>query len=228
MMVLRMLIVAAHVLDRPALAHVRSTLAETVWRDGASTAGPVARTVKRNQQADLSTRGGRALALYLRDHIMRHPVFSVAARPKRLSPLLISRCQEGDGYGDHIDNALMGDQYSRIRTDLSFTLFLSDFEDYEGGALTIESTASDRSYRLPAGDLVLYPATSIHRVEPVVSGTRIVCAGWVESLIREDAKREILWELERVRSELGETVSAATRLRHDKAIANLLRLWCET
>lgn len=223
-----MRLIAGGVLDAEGLAHVHAQLAPLDWRPGAETAGAAARAVKRNEQADLSSRAGRALELWLRDRILAHPVVTAAARPRKLSRLLISRTGPGGGYGDHVDVALMGPEGARLRTDLSFTLFLSGPETYAGGALTVLDALEDRSVRLPAGDLILYPSGAPHRVEPVTQGMRLACVGWIESHVRDAAAREILWDLEGVRAAWPEDADTAARLTLDKTIGALLRRWAET
>jgi PKHD-type hydroxylase len=125
--------------------------------------------------------------------LLHHEVFVAAARPKRLVRLLISRYEPGMTYGTHVDDALM----DGVRPDLSFTLFLSDPATYEGGALVIEDTYGERMVKLPAGELILYPSTTLHRVDPVTSGVRLAAVGWVRSYVRDPEHREILFDLRR-------------------------------
>ncbi|WP_125256552.1 Fe2+-dependent dioxygenase [Brevundimonas fluminis] len=223
-----MRLIAGGVLDAGTLAWARAQIDALSWLDGAATAGAAARGVKRNEQADLSTRAGQGLEALLRERILTHPVVSVAARPRTLSRLLVSRTDVGGGYGDHVDNALMGPEGARLRSDLSFTLFLSEPETYEGGGLTIEDALEDRTVRLNAGDMILYPSGAPHRVEPVTQGTRLVCVGWIQSHVRDAAAREVLWDLERVRAAWPDDADPTARLTLDKAIGALLRRWAET
>lgn len=222
-----MQVIAAAVLSADDLAEARAHLAGLSWTDGGRTAGPAARAVKRNEQADLTDRPGAALHAWLLSRIKAHPVFAAAAMPRRISRLMVSRTGPGGEYGSHTDNAIMGDAGGRLRTDLSFTLFLSAPEAFEGGDLVVEGALGDQRIKLPAGDLFLYPSGSIHRVEPVVAGERLVCVGWVESAIRDADAREILWDLERVRSSLPETTPAGVGLTLSKAIGALVRRWGE-
>jgi PKHD-type hydroxylase len=156
--------------------------------------------------------------------LLGHEVFIAAARPKRLVRLLISRYEPGMTYGTHVDDALM----EGVRTDLSFTLFLSDPDSYEGGALVIEDSYGERPIRLPAGELILYPSTSLHRVEPLSSGVRLAAVGWVRSYIRDPARREVLFDLEmalrQVHAQEGKSAVFDTLV---KSRTNLLRLWAE-
>jgi len=151
-------------------------------------------------------------------------VFQSAARAKRIVKLLLSRYERGMAYGAHVDDAMMGGQ----RTDLSFTLFLSDPQTYEGGELVIERTEGDRAFKLPAGHLLLYPSTTLHRVEPVTRGVRLAAVGWVRSLVREEAQRELLFDLDQAVQLLrdgGDRERALDLVL--KTRSNLLRRWVE-
>ena len=196
------------------------------WRDGAATAGASAKQVKRNAQADLSSDAGRKLSSGLLDAIRSNDIVQVAARPRKFSPLLLSKTGKGGGYGAHVDNALMGQGQNRMRSDLSFTLFLSDPHSYEGGELSLDLPAGVQKLKPIAGDMVLYPSTLIHQVEPVTDGERLVAVGWIESEIRNREHRQILFDLEQVRTTLRAKGQASPELLVlDKAISNLLRQW---
>ena len=224
-----MLLTLSAVLSPEALAEVREALDAVDWYDGRRTAGGRARSVKRNQQADLTSPNGAKLRQALRDAIEKHPVFRAAAQPRRMSRLMVSRTQAGGGYGLHVDNALMGSGSERLRTDLSFTLFLSPPDGYDGGELTIEAAGQQHRLKPDAGDLILYPSTSLHRVEEVTRGERLVCVGWVESLVREGDRRDVLFDLENLRASLAERLEgdAPERLVLDKVVSNLLRMWAD-
>jgi PKHD-type hydroxylase len=219
-----MILHLADVLDATAIAAARQALAESgkEFADGKSTAGWHAKAVKKNEQA----RGPAADAVLakVRDTLMAHAVFRAAAQPKALVRLLISRYRPGMSYGTHVDDALMGG----VRTDLSFTLFLSGPEDYDGGALVIEGNGGDSAVKLPAGGLVLYPTTSLHRVEEVTRGERLAAVGWVRSFIRADDKRETLFDLENAIAAAREHGSPQMLLdRLIKIKSNLVRQWAE-
>jgi PKHD-type hydroxylase len=220
-----MLITISGVLDEAALSEARDFAATLAWRDGAETAGSVAKAVKRNSQADLSSRTGAKLRDRLKAAISAHPVLRAAAQPKRFSALLVSRTETGGGYGLHVDNAFMGDGADRIRTDVSFTLFLSDPDTYAGGELSIEHAGLTQALKPSAGDLVLYPSTSLHEVRPVTSGTRLACVGWIESHVRSSEDREILFDLENLRASLAQrhAPQSPEMLTLAKTISNLLR-----
>ena len=215
----------ANVLDAEKLTTARELAGTLSWRDGAETAGATARAVKHNTQADLSSRTGVKLREMLREAITRHPVLRAAAHPKRFSNLLVSKTEPGGSYGLHVDNAFMGSGEARLRTDLSFTLFLSDPETYEGGQLVVELAGMQQSFKPVAGDLVLYPSTSLHQVAPVTSGTRLACVGWIESAVPDAAARDILFDLENLRASLAAQYPAQSpeMLTLAKTISNLLR-----
>jgi PKHD-type hydroxylase len=197
------------------------------WRDGRETAGAVAREVKRNLQAAMDSTAGRRLQEELAALIADNPVLKAAAQPRRFSPLIISKTADGGHYGPHVDNALMGKGSARVRTDLSFTLFLTPPEEYEGGELVVHTAGMTQEVKGEAGHLVLYPSGSIHEVRPVTRGTRIVCVGWIESMIADGAQREMLFDLENLRTSLRCQLpsQSAELLTLDKTIANLLRMW---
>lgn len=220
-----MLLTISRLLSPDQLAEARSLVEGLSWRDGAETAGPTARQVKRNEQADLTTRSGARLREVLTGALQSHAVLLAAAQPKRFSPILVSRTGPGGGYGMHVDNAHMGFGDARLRTDLSFTLFLSAPDEYEGGSLDIENAGFTQSIRLDAGDFVLYPSTRLHRVADVTRGTRLACVGWIESLIPDEAQREVIFDLENLRASLRATHDSQSpeMLVLAKTISNLLR-----
>jgi PKHD-type hydroxylase len=212
----------------------RAAIAERIamleWRDGRETAGSVARQVKRNEQAAMNSPAGRALQDELSQVVSDNIVVKAAAQPRRFSPVIISRTGVGGKYGAHVDNALMGRGAQRLRTDLSFTLFLTPPGEYEGGELVIHAAGMTQELKGEAGNLVLYPSGSIHEVKPVTKGTRIVCIGWIESTVADPAQREMLFDLENLRTALRQQLPAqsAELLTLDKTIANLLRMWARS
>lgn len=214
----------ADALDTEDLARVRQMLADAPFGDGKRTAGGDARKVKANEQADGRSEKVQALSKFVRAALERHPVFSLYARPARWSQVMFSRYRGEGAYGFHVDDPVMGAEDARLRTDLSFTLFLSDPETYEGGALLIDGLDGEREVKLAAGSVVLYPSGPLHRVTPVTSGERLAAVGWIQSLIRRADEREILFDLGRTRAALPE---GEARLTLDKAIGNLVRLWGE-
>ena len=213
--------------DAAKLEEINRRIAQLSWRDGRETAGNVARKVKHNQQADLSNPEGQVLAKDLIAAVQNHPVVKAVARPRRFSKPLVSRTRDGGHYGAHVDNAMMQVDGSAMRTDISFTLFLSSPDEYEGGELVVHSAGATSRIKGQQGELVLYPSSSIHEVTPVTAGERIACVGWIESLIPDLAQRELLFDLENLRTSLRQTLasSSAELLMLDKTIANLLRMW---
>jgi len=213
--------------DAAHLAALQERIGMLEWRDGRETAGAVAREVKRNLQAAMDSAPGRALQDELSRLIEDNAVIKAAAQPRRFSPLLISKTGVDGRYGAHVDNALMGKGALRLRTDLSFTLFLTPPSEYEGGELVIHAAGMTQELKGEAGYLVLYPSGSIHEVKPVTRGERIVCVGWIESLVADAGQREMLFDLENLRTALRQKLPAqsAELLTLDKTIANLLRMW---
>lgn len=199
-------------------------VADAPWRPGAETAGWHARTVKTNQQLARGSTLHSRIATEVTEALQRHPLVQSAALPVRLHSLRISRCDPGEGYGRHVDNAFMADG----RSDLSFTLFCSDPQTYSGGALVIEEPGGEEAIRLPAGHAIVYPSSLLHRVEPVDSGTRLAVVGWIQSRIRNAEQRELLFELDTARRTLfaREGKSEVFDLLC-RSYANLLRLWGE-
>ncbi len=211
------------------IATLSQMLGALEWRDGRETAGKIAAEVKRNLQARVDTDAGRAIRGELNPIISQNSVVKAAARPRRFSPLMISKTRDGGYYGPHVDNALMGKGVNRIRTDLSFTLFLSNSSDYEGGDLIIHNAGVTQQIKGDWGQLVLYPSTSIHEVKPVTSGERIVAVGWIESLIADSTQRELLFDMENLRTSLRGKLEpqSSELLMLDKAMANLQRMWSQ-
>ncbi len=211
-----MLLPIAGVLEAAALARLRALLARAAWRDGRETAGARAAAVKANLQADPADAAARAAAAEVEAALLAHPVFTAAALPLRLTRPAFSRTLPGGGYGRHVDNALMGE----VRTDLAWTLFLA--EGVTGGALILEEAGGEREVAPEAGLLVLYPATSLHRVAPVEAGERLAAFGWVQSRVRDAARRALLFDLH-----LAQMGAEDAALRVQLARANLLRMWAE-
>ena len=224
-----MLLVINAIDDAGHLAPLAERIALLEWRDGRETAGAVAREVKRNLQAAMDSTAGRRLADELLPLIADNSVLKAAAQPRRFSPLIISKTADGGHYGPHVDNALMGKGAHRVRTDLSFTLFLTPPDQYEGGELVVHTAGMTQEVKGEAGHLVLYPSGSIHEVRPVTRGERIVCIGWIESMIADSTRREMLFDLENLRSALRRQLpsQSAELLTLDKTIANLLRMWAQ-
>ncbi|NEQ30860.1 MAG: Fe2+-dependent dioxygenase [Leptolyngbya sp. SIO4C5] len=210
------------ILSADELQQIQTQLVEAEFVDGKLTAGWYAKQVKHNQQ--VRSEQAKDLKEQIRAALNRHPLFQAAVRPKRIHNLLFSRYEAGMSYGRHADNALMG----QWRSDVSFTLFLSSPAAYEGGELAIEGADDEQSYKLPAGSALFYPASTLHRVDPVTQGTRLVAVGWVQSLVRDPAKRELLFDLDTVRRSLFAREGKSDEFDLlSKSVANLLRRWVE-
>ena len=213
--------------DAAQIDALRTKVEALSWRDGKATAGKVAGAVKQNEQAIVSDAAGKAVQETALPFIKDNPIVRAAARPRRFTQLLISKTKEGGHYGAHVDNAIMGTGKSRLRTDISFTLFLTSPEEYEGGELVINNAGMTMRIKANAGQLVLYPSGSIHEVSPVTGGERIVIVGWIESMIADPTQRELLFDMENLRVSLRQKLPAQSLelLTLDKSIANLLRMW---
>ncbi|WP_018605491.1 Fe2+-dependent dioxygenase [Uliginosibacterium gangwonense] len=225
-----MLIQAQGVLRPDELQCLRTLLDAADWADGRITAGTQSAQVKRNQQLPESAPQIVEARAIVRAALARHPVFFSAALPKEIYPPLFNRYEGGQHFGNHVDNSvrLLPDGSRHMRTDVSATLFLAEPDEYDGGELVIDDTYGEHRVKLAAGDMVVYPSTSLHRVEPVTRGARVACFMWIQSMIREDAKRSLLFDMD---------VSIATlRQKHGEeealvgltsAYHNLLRMWAE-
>lgn len=220
------MIVLGDALSTAEVARICESLSHVPFRDGRTTAGPAARQVKDNEQAAGDNPEVAALARTVKIALERHPTFYELARPLRWSSLMFSRYVPGQRYGLHTDDACMyDDQGWPLRTDLSLTIFLSDPDSYEGGALRFLTSAGETSLKPAAGSVVLYPTGLLHEVTPVTSGVRLACVAWVQSVIRRADQRELLFDLSCVRHGLTE---GAAKLHLEKAIGNLLRMWGES
>ena len=219
------MIVLADVASAAEVAQITEALAVAPYRDGRATAGPDARLVKLNEQARGDDPQVAELAALVKRALAGHPTFQAQARPARWSRLMFSRYAPGQRYGLHADAATMTDEHGwPLRTDLSFTVFLSDPATYDGGALRLLGRDGEASVRPAAGSAVLYVTGQLHEVTPVTGGMRLACVGWVQSQVRRADQRDLLFELERARDDLPE---GDPRLRLDNAIGNLLRMWGE-
>lgn len=223
-----MIICIDQILPPEKLERIRKALDGGQFQDGRSTAGWHAKLVKNNEQLKVSGREAEALRAEVEKALTEHPLFQMAVRPARITPLIFSRYRDGMTYGNHVDDPVMGRGANRLRTDVSFTLFLDDPESYDGGELVTETTAGEQSYKLPAGAAVVYPSSTLHRVDPVTRGQRRVAIGWAQSTIREPAQREVLFDLDTARRQLFEREGKTTEFDLlTKSLANLQRFWTE-
>jgi PKHD-type hydroxylase len=216
-----------NVLKPEELEHILLTLKEAEFVDGKLTAGTYAKTVKENRQLKGDTDAAKEVRAIVNQALERNLLFQVAVRPKSMRPLLFSRYEPGISYGVHADNALMGSQLF-TRSDVSLTLFLSTPETYCGGELAIDTSLGEQLFKLPAGSMILYPSTFLHRVTEVTEGIRLVAVTWVQSIVRDAHEREILFDLDTVRRAMFDKYGKT--LEFDllcKTHANLLRKWAE-
>ncbi|MEM1253051.1 MAG: Fe2+-dependent dioxygenase [Cyanobacteria bacterium P01_H01_bin.21] len=217
-----MLFQIPEVLSAAELTQIREALATAEFIDGKTTAGWYAKQVKHNQQ--LKQGVGQPLASVVKAALNRHPLFQVAVRPRQVHSLRFSRYGEGMSYGTHADNAMMGS----YRSDVSFTLFLSAPADYDGGELVIEGADDEKAYKLPAGSAIVYPSSTLHRVNEVTKGTRLVVVGWVQSLVRDPSQRELLFDIDTVRRSLFAQHGKTNEFDLlSKSVSNLLRQWAD-
>ena len=228
-----MLLHIPDVLTADQVAHARARLDAASWADGRVTAGYQSSKTKDNAQLPEDSAEARELGALVLDALARNSTFFSAALPRRIYPPLFNRYAGGQSFGFHVDNAVRYDR-SRggadpIRTDLSATLFLSAPEEYDGGELVIEDTYGTQQVKLPAGHLVLYPGTSLHRVTPVTRGARVASFFWIQSLLREDAQRRLMFDLDvSIRTLTRDVPEHPSLVQLTGVYHNLLRRWSET
>jgi PKHD-type hydroxylase len=225
-----MLLHIPDVLTSEEIAKCRKTMNEAEWVDGKVTAGPQSALAKDNMQLPEDHPASKEMGEMIVGALQRSPLFMSAALPFRVFPPLFNRYQGGQSFGNHVDNAIRqvtGTPY-RVRTDLSATLFLASPEEYDGGELVVEDTLGTHSVKLPMGHLILYPSTSLHHVRPVTRGSRLASFFWIQSMVRDDGDRTLLFDLD----------MAIQRFSHDHphhpstlqltaVYHNLLRRWAE-
>jgi PKHD-type hydroxylase len=226
-----MLLAIPDLLDPAGVTRLRGLIDAGDWVDGNVTSGPQAALAKRNRQLPEASAAAREAGAIVLDALGRSALFVAAALPLKVFPPLFNRYEGGEAFGTHVDNAVRvqrGTEF-RIRSDLSATLFLSDPADYDGGELVIDDLFGEQRVKPPAGHLVLYPASSLHRVEPVTRGARVASFFWIQSMVRDDGARRILFELDQ-----GVQAAAAGMGQGDPAVVkltgvyhNLLRRWAE-
>jgi len=225
-----MLLHIPSVLNAQELADLRCRLGNARWQDGSSTAGNQAKRVKQNLQLPADAPEAAAMSQTIKTALLRNPLFVSAALPRTILAPRFNRYEGGGKYGAHVDSALHADPETgaMVRTDVSVTVFLNEPSDYTGGELIVDDTYGEHEVKLAAGDAVLYPSTSLHRVEPVTQGTRLASFLWVQSMVRDDARRNMLFQLDtaiqslRARLEDAPEVVALTGHYH-----NLLRQWAD-
>jgi PKHD-type hydroxylase len=228
-----MLLHVKEVLNADELREARAILKHATWNDGRATSGVQSAQVKNNEQLPQDGAETQALQKIVLGGLNRHATFFSAALPRRIYPPLFNRYGgAANTFGNHVDNAVRfipGTLGERVRTDISCTLFLSEPADYDGGELVVEDSFGTQRIKFAAGDMVLYPGTSVHRVEPVTRGFRVASFFWLESMVRSDEQRRLLFDMDshlmRLRTSIGETDPAVIGLTG--TYHNLLRLWAD-
>jgi PKHD-type hydroxylase len=226
-----MLLRVPQVLNSDELKQVQSLMAAAEWVDGKVTAGTQSAQVKRNIQLPESSPQAEAARQIVLTALSRNALFFSAALPKKIYPPLFNQYRDGMDFGAHIDNAVRTHALTglHVRTDISCTLFLADPDSYDGGELVVEDTYGQQMVKLPAGDMVLYPGTSLHHVRPVTRGARLASFFWLQSMIRDDAQRTLLFDMDAaivtLRQQVGDN-AAVIRLTGN--YHNLIRMWADT
>jgi PKHD-type hydroxylase len=225
-----MLLHIPDVLSPEQVAQIRVALDAADWTDGRETVGTQGAAVKRNRQLPDTSPLRRELGQIVLSALAKHPLYHAATLPVRTLPPRFNRYEGGGHYGFHVDGAVMAlADATQLRSDISCTLFLSEPDDYDGGELIVSDTYGEHEVKLPAGDLIVYPASSVHRVQDVTRGTRLAAFFWVQSLVRDDGQRRLLFELDTTIQALTRSgADAAALLQLSGVYHNLLRRWAET
>jgi len=226
-----MLIVIPHVLNAQQVKECRRVLEQSSWEDGRATAGYLAQQSKSNLQLPIEHPDARRLGDFVMRILSGNESFIAAALPLHILPPRFNRYEGGGQYGNHVDNAIftIPGTTQRLRTDVSTTLFLSEPDEYEGGELIIEDVYGVQAVKLPAGHMVVYPGSSLHRVQPVTAGTRYASFFWTQSLVRQTHQRRMLWELDQSIQTLARSGAPQDQLSRLTGIYhNLIREWSET
>ncbi|MGW8134054.1 Fe2+-dependent dioxygenase [Sphingomonas zeae] len=226
-----MLIVLPDILDPAGVAQVRRVIDAGPWADGNATSGPQAALAKRNEQLPEDSGAAVEAGRMILDALGRSPLFVAAALPLKVYPPLFNRYAGGQAFDVHVDNAVRLKRGSdfRMRSDLSLTLFLEDPDAYDGGELVVEDLYGEQRVKLSAGSAVLYPASSLHRVEPVTRGARVASFLWIQSMVRDDGERRILFDLDRAVQRVGADKGQGDRsvIELTGVYHNLLRRWAD-
>ncbi|RKH57027.1 Fe2+-dependent dioxygenase [Corallococcus aberystwythensis] len=225
-----MMVHIPQVLTPEQVAHCRAVFQKAAWEDGRTTAGKQSAQVKKNLQLPEGSPAARELGDLVLAGLEKSPLFISAVLPQRVFPPLFNRYEPGMDFGSHVDNAirpLLGTS-QRIRTDVSATLFLSDPDSYDGGELVVEDTYGNHAAKLPAGDLIVYPSTSLHHVTPVTRGVRLASFFWVQSMVRDAGQRSLLFDMDTSIMQLTREVPKSPALVMLTGVYhNLLRQWAE-
>lgn len=225
-----MLITIPQVLTAAQVQDCREALLRAQWESGQKTAGYLAQHTKSNLQLPINSALAQQVGDFLLHILQNNPTFVAAVLPAKILPPRFNCYQGGGSYGNHIDNAIFSlpQRDARLRSDVSSTLFLSDAQDYEGGELIIEDTYGSQSIKLNAGDLVVYPGTSLHRVNPVTKGMRLASFFWSQSMVRHAHQRRLLWDLDQsIQALAAKDATDPQVIRLSGVYHNLLREWAE-
>jgi PKHD-type hydroxylase len=223
-----MLLHLHNILDAAKLDNIRAMLTKVSFIDGKHSAGMAAEQVKNNLEMQQGTQQAQYLDQLVMGSLAENADFRSAALPYRVAQPVFARYTPGMRYGTHVDDPIMGSGPEKFRTDVAVTVFLNAPEDYQGGELVIQSPFGEQRVKYAAGDAVLYPANSVHRVEEVSQGERLVAVAWIQSMVRDAAKRELLFELDQARNTLlQQDAEDPTAQRVDRSYVNLIRRWSE-
>lgn len=215
-------------LNPPELRQVRRFLDAAAFVSGTASAGESAAAVKNNEELPPGASETEPLNRIVMGRLVEHPVYRSAALPLKVATPFYSRYREGMAYGPHVDDPVMG-QGPRYRSDIAVTVFLNAPNEYEGGALCIETEFGEQSVKLDAGSAVLYPASSLHRVETVTAGVRFAAVTWIQSLVRDASRRHLLYQLAQARDSLsGREADERASILVDQVYVNLVRMWSDT
>jgi PKHD-type hydroxylase len=223
-----MLLTIPGLLNQAQLEKIHQALADATFVDGKLTAGFAAARVKDNLEMKADPQRMKLLIRILMASLGHNDAFRFGALPHRVADPIFARYEPGMTYGDHVDDPIMGGRGPRFRTDVSMTVFLNEPESYAGGELVVRTSFGGKRVKLPAGDAVIYPSSSIHQVAPVTRGERLVALTWIQSYVRDPSQRELLYELNLARERmLREAPEAETTGYVDRSYANLMRMWAE-
>ena len=220
-----MLLEIPKILSAQELKHVQTALENAPFIDGKLSAGVAAQRVKNNEEVDVRSQDVQQLNNLVMTRLVENPIYRAAALPMKVAAPYYARYGQGMSYGDHVDDPIMHAD-TPYRSDISITIFLNDKTDYEGGELVINTQYGEHSVKLAAGDAVMYPSSSVHHVNEVTGGTRLVAVTWLQSLVREPAKRELLYDLYQVKEQLLRTAPDDDNTKRlDRSYVNLIRMW---
>ncbi|MCB1761396.1 MAG: Fe2+-dependent dioxygenase [Gammaproteobacteria bacterium] len=223
-----MLLKIPGVLNQAQLEKIEQVVAGAEFIDGKLSAGMAAQRVKENEELKPERESMTLLIRILLSALSHNATFNSAVLPVRMADPIIARYRSGMAYGEHVDDAIMGSSGPRLRSDISMTLFLRDPQHYDGGELVVRTSFGETEVKLAAGDAVVYPSSSLHRVAEVTRGERLVALFWIQSHVRDAAQRELLFELNQAREQLlRQSAEAESSKLVDRAFSNLVRMWSE-